>query len=159
MLVGRSCFLVVESPKTMTSMWMGRHWLEPMFWAVWVCLQSFHAERRAAGCEQGAAAGVWLECGVSASKIGNFSTCPLIREPETKSKRVFGQNNLKLFLNYLKRFLSDEEVPTALMGCAILALPFLCLCSCLGSTGAGTKDGEGLNCLQMSMKLLFVCEF
>ena len=78
MLVGRSCVLAVELMKTMPPVLMGKHWSEPIFWAVLVCLQSFHVERKAAGCEQGAAAGVWLKHGDSASQRSDFSTCPLI---------------------------------------------------------------------------------
>lgn len=79
----------------MTPVWMGMHGQEPMLWAVCVSLESFHVRRRAA-------TGVWLECGVSTSKRSDFSSCPLIRESENKSKRISGQNNLKLFLSDLK---------------------------------------------------------
>lgn len=78
MLVGRSCFLAVELTETMPPVSVGKHWPEPVFWAGLVCLQSFHVERKAAGCEQGAAAGVRLKHGVGASEISDFSTCPLI---------------------------------------------------------------------------------
>lgn len=57
---------------------MGKHWSEPMFCAVLVCLQGFHVERKAAGCEQGAATGVWLMCRVGASEISDFLTSLVI---------------------------------------------------------------------------------
>lgn len=78
MLVGRGCFSAIELTKTMLPISVGNHWPAPMFWTVLVCLQGFHVERKAAGCEQGAATGVWLKCGVGASERSDFSTCPLI---------------------------------------------------------------------------------